>query len=306
MKNYVAVITTFNRKEKLKKAIKCLKEQEFKPQKIIIVDNASTDGTDILMKDYLNDSMIKYLKLNENIGGSGGFYYGIKKALQYDPDYIAVSDDDAWYLPDYFEKIKRKSAEYPEVGAFIGVAEDPQTHEKTNQGAVLTDWKTLSKTSPITDNNYCNLITFCGFVFKAALIQKIGLPQKNFFIWLDDNEYGLRISKLTKILLVKDAILLHLKDKRGNNNLIPYWKNYYGFRNGIKLREEFTTNKISANLYNLRELLQHTLAILLKTEYKNQKINYLKSYWYGFVDGYLNKMGKNNKFLPDKENKEKK
>ena len=50
MNSYLSVIVTYNRKDKLKKAIECLKKQTFKPEKIIIIDNASTDGTQDILK----------------------------------------------------------------------------------------------------------------------------------------------------------------------------------------------------------------------------------------------------------------
>ena len=70
IKSYAAVIVTYNRKDKLKKAIECLKKQIFKPEKIIIIDNASTDGTQVVLEDYKDDDLIKYVRLEDNLGGA--------------------------------------------------------------------------------------------------------------------------------------------------------------------------------------------------------------------------------------------
>lgn len=295
MNSYAAVIVTYNRKDKLKKAIECLKKQTFKPQKIIIIDNASTDGTQDALKDYKNGDLIKYTRLEDNLGGAGGFYYGVKEALNYDVDYFALSDDDAWYQEDYFENMRRASQAHPDVKAFIGMSKDINTGDYVKQGADVVDWNTLEFKE--TQREFCDTVTFCGFVISKKVIEKIGLPRKDFFIWQDDREYGLRAGKETKIEFVKDAILLH-NEKRDRNGLVPVWKNYYGFRNSIVLRQLYAKDKKAAKSYTLKQLLRHVPAVLIKKEYKGKRKIYIQSYTDGYKDGYSGNMGKNQKFLP--------
>lgn len=295
IKSYAAVIVTYNRKNKLKKAIECLKKQTFKPQKIIIIDNASTDGTKDALKDYEDDDLIKYTRLEDNLGGAGGFYYGVKEALNYDVDYFALSDDDAWYQEDYFENMRKASQIHPDVKAFIGMSKDINTGDYVKQGADVVDWNTLEFKE--TQREFCDTVTFCGFVISKEVVEKIGLPRKDFFIWQDDREYGLRAGKETKIKFVKDAILLH-NEKRDRNGLVPVWKNYYGFRNSIVLRQLYAKDKKTAKSYTLKQLLRHVPAVLIKKEYKGKRKIYIQSYTDGYKDGYSGNMGKNQKFLP--------
>lgn len=295
IKSYAAVIVTYNRKDKLKKAIECLKKQIFKPEKIIIIDNASTDGTQVVLEDYKDDDLIKYVRLEDNLGGAGGFYYGVKEALNYDVDYLALSDDDAWYQEDYFENMQKTSEIHPDVKAFIGMSKDINTGDYVKQGADVVDWNTLELRE--TQREFCDTVTFCGFVISKEIVEKIGLPRKDFFIWQDDREYGLRAGKETKIEFVKDAILLH-NEKRDHNGLIPVWKNYYGFRNSIVLRQLYAKDKKAAKSYALKQLLRHVSAVLIKKEYKGKRKIYIQSYTDGYKDGYSGNMGKNQKFLP--------
>lgn len=295
IKSYAAVIVTYNRKNKLKKAIECLKKQTFKPQKIIIIDNASTDGTKDALKDYEDDDLIRYTRLEDNLGGAGGFYYGVKEALNYDVDYFALSDDDAWYQEDYFENMRKASQIHPDVKAFIGMSKDINTGDYVKQGADVVDWNTLEFKE--TQREFCDTVTFCGFVISKEVVEKIGLPRKDFFIWQDDREYGLRAGKETKIKFVKDAILLH-NEKRDRNGLVPVWKNYYGFRNSIVLRQLYAKDKKAAKSYTLKQLLRHVPAVLIKKEYKGKRKIYIQSYTDGYKDGYSGNMGKNQKFLP--------
>lgn len=97
-----AVVVTFNRKELLKNNIAALLQQTRLPDKIFIIDNHSTDGTEMLLHDlgYLQNPIIKYIRLPENTGGAGGFHEGIKAAYEEGCDWIWGMDDDA--IPDNY------------------------------------------------------------------------------------------------------------------------------------------------------------------------------------------------------------
>ena len=105
--NYVSVIVTFNRKKLLNQAIESLLNQTLLPQKVIVIDSNSTDGTqEMITKLYSNNSLVKYCHLSQNNGGSAGFYAGLQEALKEEKaDWISLSDDDAIYAEDYFEKL---------------------------------------------------------------------------------------------------------------------------------------------------------------------------------------------------------
>ena len=78
----VAVVVTFNRKNLLIEALNGLLAQTYPLEKIIIINNASTDNTEQLLieKDFLVHSLIDYRLLSSNVGGAGGFHEGLKIA----------------------------------------------------------------------------------------------------------------------------------------------------------------------------------------------------------------------------------
>ncbi|WP_076719188.1 glycosyltransferase [Clostridium pasteurianum] len=102
------IIVTYNRKECLLKSLKLYEQQSKLPSYILVVNNNSNDGTEKVLNDWKNDEkhFKKYvINLNNNIGGSGGFYTGLKKGLELDADWIWVSDDDAYPEKDALENI---------------------------------------------------------------------------------------------------------------------------------------------------------------------------------------------------------
>lgn len=82
MKEIAAVVVTYNRKELLKKNIEALLKQTYKEFDIYIIDNASTDGTYEYIKEYIDSNQIHYENTNKNLGGAGGFNFGIKKVVE--------------------------------------------------------------------------------------------------------------------------------------------------------------------------------------------------------------------------------
>ena len=102
------VLVTFNRKRELEKTLGVYEAQTAKPCAIVVVDNHSTDGTAALLADWERQSdSIRHVLVSmpENVGGSGGFYAGMEKALTLDCDWIFVSDDDALPRTDTLERL---------------------------------------------------------------------------------------------------------------------------------------------------------------------------------------------------------
>lgn len=302
--SYIPVIVTFNRREKLIMAIKSILKQTVQPQKIIIVDNHSTDGTEsFVRKEYsklIDEDIIEYHYLSENVGGSGGFSRGVKWASQYNAKYIAVSDDDAFYESDYFKEISEAAKLNPNVKAFQGVAYDSKQQKYFVQGRKIKNWNTLdSEEIPYKNKNvYADTVTFVGFVFAKDLVNEVGAPVDDFFIWNDDAEYSLRIGKLTKILQVNKAIVDHMGTQRSSEKLTPIWKTYYGFRNKLIIRKKYSKNYLVAMLISTFELIRHWIAILIKPQYQKQRFAYIQAFTIAYNDAINDHLGKNPKYLP--------
>ena len=105
-KKVAAIVVTFNRKNLLLKNIHSLLKQSFPVDHIFIIDNASTDGTADAVKNGLgNNRNITYIKLDKNIGSSGGFNRGLKRAYSWGADWFWILDDDVAPEPDCLENL---------------------------------------------------------------------------------------------------------------------------------------------------------------------------------------------------------
>lgn len=101
--NVSVIITTFNRKYEVRRAIETVYAQTVKPYEVIVVDDASGDGTEAYLKQFAF-SGLKYYRFEQNQGASAARNYGVEKAAG---DYVAFLDsDDEWY-PKKMEAFNR-------------------------------------------------------------------------------------------------------------------------------------------------------------------------------------------------------
>lgn len=242
-----AIVVTFNRKLLLLECLEALLAQTCPLGSIIIIDNASTDGTYEMLKSQgmLEHPSIDYLRLPENTGGAGGFFQGVKRGYEQRFDWLWLMDDDVEPARDCLEQMFMAYAKFPHschVSTLIPLRLNPA-------GTGLDGkYRFVNHTSPLqqiiwhthpgftTGDLLQNFIKVGSFSFEGPLIprhsvEKAGFPDPRFFICFDDLEYASRLKKIGDFFLIPSA---HLKKK-----FIPSkkaiqgldWKRYYAVRN---------------------------------------------------------------------------
>ena len=104
MKRIAAIVVTYNRKELLLRCLKKILEQEDVSCDVLVVDNASTDGTKTAVEE-IQDSRVIYRNTGKNLGGAGGFNYGMRWALEAGYEYLWIMDDDTLPEPDALSQL---------------------------------------------------------------------------------------------------------------------------------------------------------------------------------------------------------
>lgn len=259
---YAVVIVTYNREQLLRECIESAESQTIAPDSIIIVNNASKDGTLNYLKRLKNKSGIfDIINLPRNLGGAGGFAKGIERALEKDVDCVLIIDDDAMIARDYMERILQARQHQPQYRAFAGTL-------RTDGKIDTFHRRNLQKTGLMSKNckeqEYrqpffaCDIASFCGMVVDASLIRQIGLPHAEYFIWYDDTEYSLRIHQHSKFLVVTAAELNHKTKDIAKTHPRRYdWKDYYAVRNRLLMVKEH--GKLMDRAVNFGDLFIHVI-----------------------------------------------
>ena len=236
------VVVTYNRLSKLKKALAAYERQMIKPRNFIVVDNNSNDGTGIFL-DQWREVKTNYpktiIKLSENIGGSGGFYYGLKKALEFNNKWIWVADDDAYPHDNAFFELDKviDGVMYENVAAICGSVRNTDGNISIGHRRRLKIKYGIIRESFVPDEEYSqdkfelDLFTYVGTVINTQKMREIGLPIKEYFIWFDDSEHSLRMKCKGTIVCFPQIKVTH-DEKIGNAD----WKEYYyGYRNRLDM-----------------------------------------------------------------------
>ena len=224
-----AVVVTYNRKELLEQCIRALLSQETPLTTVIIMDNATTDGTELLFEKpefTRGNTLVRYIRMEKNLGGSGGFHYGFEEAVKTQCDWLLVLDDDAILEPDFCTRMLEAAEVYPQTECFTG-----NVKWFTNGR-----WRLTRETT----DTYSEVerVTFVGAMIRRSLVERIGLPERDFFIWYDDTEYSMRMRMHTNIICVNGAVAVHMQKEEINVGLS--WKKFYGMRNYVIVRLKYT------------------------------------------------------------------
>lgn len=269
-----AVVVTFNRIDLLKQTIQRLKNQSKKLDRIIIVNNASTDGTTEYLNSILSDD-IEVINMEKNEGGAGGFYRGIKYAFEKEYDYMWIMDDDTLAETDALKNL------------LFGI--EKIKDEKIGfvcSNVLYKDSKPCMMNIPVLENIWneyadkglvkVNAASFVSLLVSREAIKEVGLPIKEFFIWGDDFEFTTRVSKEFECYMVLNSIVYHYMNSNNGVDIINTEPNrlaryFYEFRNKFYINKR---NGIKGSLSYFKYVLKTIFRVVIKNnDYKIKKIS---------------------------------
>lgn len=205
-----AVVVTFNRKHLLLECLDGLLAQTESLNRIIIIDQASTDGTTDLLaqRGYLGSPLIQYSRSEVNTGGAGGFSRGIEMAFQGGFEWIWIMDDDAIAEPDTL----RRTLEYSQVAGVVGIANAKLRVDGTlDEGHFVIDTNSSAGPEGLI---FLTFSSFVGLMVSRSAVSRVGYPKSELFLQGDDTEYCRRLCRAGRIVFAHDAPLLHKEVSR--------------------------------------------------------------------------------------------
>lgn len=283
MKNVAAVVVTYNRKELLKECVEALLTQTKKDVlDIFIVDNASTDGTKEFIENYIIDEKIKYINTGSNLGGAGGFQFGIKYAVEHDYEFVWVMDDDCIAQPTtlaVFLKVDNELFKnYGFLSSKVLWKDNSICKMNVQRKTMFRNVKNFNK-----DLVMVVMASFVSLFIPIKVVKEVGLPIKEFFIWTDDWEYTRRISRKYPCYLVNNSMVIHKSKSNIGANIATdvaerLNRYFYLYRNDVYL---YKREGIQGLLYELARMIVHSGKIVF---YNNDKK--LKRFKYLLIGTY--------------------
>lgn len=219
-KKIAAIVVTYNRCELLVESIDALLNSSVLCD-ILIIDNNSTDNTRDKIEKYVHINNFKYFNTGKNIGGAGGFNFGIRKAYELGYDYFWLMDDDTIVKKDTLQKLIDASTFLNNDFGFLSSLAlwTDGTECVMNKHEIE---RNIVCSGDLLKNNLLKIssATFVSFFTKREIVEKVGLPIKEYFIWGDDTEYSLRISRLFSSYFVFNSQVIHkMKENKGTGDI---------------------------------------------------------------------------------------
>ena len=316
----VAVVVTYNRKDLLLECLSAILEQSFPIYKLIIIDNASTDGTQaaLAQNGFLDNALIDYRLMSSNTGGAGGFYKGMVLASQTDCSWIWLMDDDtipskscleellnakAYILNNRCEERQSvpisylASSVYGANGEFMNV---PTINSNASANGYPYWYEYLDGGIVGIDH-----ATFVSILINTEAIPKCGLPCKDFFIWGDDGEYTKRLSNFFgEAYMVGRSVAIHkrkyAKSLKYDNETDPQRiaMRHYLYRNLAIVGRYYSNETFLVILRLVKELAVFLFSIPDKLSRQRQQAK-IRGYFEGlvqyrgfkdYIDGQIHEM----------------
>ncbi len=239
MKKVGVVILNYKVREQTIKCVDSVRQSTYQNLEIIVVDNNSQDQIEIDLKD------VRFIQTGENRGYSGGNNIGIKKALDLGCDYIFVLNPDTVIEKDTI-KILVETAEKENAG-IVG----PKIYFKNNKtiwyaGGIFDKANVLGHHRGMDEKDEgrydkveeTDFVTGAAIMIKKEVLEKVGLFDEKYFLYLEDVDLCLRAKKAGfKILYIPGAEVFHENAK--STGLGSPIQDYYITRNRMYFASKY-------------------------------------------------------------------
>lgn len=279
MKRVITVVVTYNRKDLLQEGLEALLSSDYENNRILVIDNASTDGTHEMLQKYIDNQKVFYFNTGKNRGGSYGFSFGSKKAVEMECDYVWLMDDDCIVKKDSLSKLvsfaEKKKDDFGYLSSKVLWKDGSMCYMNIPKSDIAKRIKDYDK-----DQKIC-IASFVSCFIREKVIEEVGLSMADFFIWGDDWEYTYRISKNHPSYYVSDSVVVHKsRTNTGVNivsapdDLLPRYR--YAYRN-----ESYFYHQAGfyGRCYLFFKVLLHTARVLFKScDKKLTRLKYIYKY----------------------------
>ncbi len=270
-------------------SLKVITQTKFK---IIVVDNKSTDNSFERLKRNLDKDVI-LIEAESNNGFSAGNNIGIKYAMEHGAKYVLLLNNDTIINEDFLTPMLEFSKKNNNCGCISCRINYNDERNKIwydggnfNYYFCRTDHNNFNKEySKYTGFNETKFVSGCCMLLPINVIEKIGLMDERYFLYVEDTEYCLRI-KQNGYKLYWDSNHKIYHKVSSSTKYISRAAQFYEIRNRLLLKKTYLNpfQKITSFIYDIvfysYKLItrKYDFSILIKA------ISYYKKRKYGMVD----------------------
>ncbi|GGI08652.1 glycosyltransferase [Isoptericola cucumis] len=231
----VAVVVSYNRSALLGAALDALAAQTRPVDRVVVVDNASTDDALTVAREHPSAPAVVALK--RNTGGAGGFAVGLAAAVaDHGADLVWLMDDDTVPTPTALGALLGARDAYDgDVTAMASRvvwtdgSDHPMNTPRSRPGASPEALRRAKAAGAMPVRS----MSFVSMLVDAGAVRRLGLPVADYFIWNDDFEYSTRLLRRGVGLYVPGSVVEHRTARLVGTDHDPGPRFYYEVRNKV-------------------------------------------------------------------------
>lgn len=233
------IILNWNKRDDTLKLLRRLEGIDYDNHDILVVDNASTDGSPEAIREQFPG--IELVINTDNLGGTGGFNSGMRHVLaNRNYKYIWLLDNDAEVESGTLRELVDSMEEDGSIGIAGSRIVDSDRRDITVEAGAFLKWDSIGVRPLYRNTRNLNIasgvmevdyVAICSALARTSALEKVGLMDERFFFFWDDMDWGLQFKEHGfKVVSVLSSIVYHpaFTEKRGL--LADY---YYGNRNSL-------------------------------------------------------------------------
>jgi GT2 family glycosyltransferase len=230
-----AVLVTYNRCTLLLESLAAVHGQSRPPDSVIVIDNASTDGTAAEVRARF--PTVHLVELPCNTGGAGGFAYGLAHALAQGIDLVWLMDDDTIpeerALAEMLDARTRHPGRPPALVASRVLWTDRRPHPMNTPRTKPFATKAERAAAAAAGCLPIRSASFVSILIDAQICRERGLPLADYFLWNDDFEFTARILRGNPGLLCPASVVIHKTKTFGSTDTDPGERFFFEVRNKV-------------------------------------------------------------------------
>ncbi len=221
------VIPNWNGEKFLRGCLQSLREQTFKDFEVILVDNASTDGSVALVEREFPE--VRVLRLPRNTGLTGGANAGIRDARG---EVIALLNNDAEAHPRWLEALWSALERHPEAGMAASKILLYDRREIINSAGDFYRIDGIPGNRGVWEEDEGQydreeyVFGACGgaAAYRKAMLEKIGLFDEEMFMYCEDVDLAWRAQIAGyRCVYTPEAIVYHRLSATGGGKLASFY-----------------------------------------------------------------------------------
>ncbi len=290
----VPVILNTNRRDDTLACLESLFATGYPNLKTIVLDNKSVDGSVEAIRRQFPD--VKIIGLSENLGYAGNNNIGVEAAMKMGADWVFVLNEDVVLDKECLTKLTEVGEGDSEIG-ILG----PMVYHFNEPGVIQSAggmlgryWQSIHLGQNEADHgkfrepHRVEWISGCAILLRRAVIEQVGMLDKNFFIYWEETEWCIRAGRAGwKIFHVPQAKLWH-KGVQKNYQPKPSFT-YYATRNHL-----FTLSKhhapIVAKIFTWFQVFRTLMSWTIKPKWRGKR-EHRNAMWRGVMDFLRGRLG---------------